>query len=157
MQVLVACMCRNCGWWSWTGVQVLVAESSLRPRVISKKSCWGWWDFLRLALRRAVWMKKIKSCGWFGWLCWVRGCGFLDSTSSASACGKDADLTFGSLVWWWGWRPHAAGRGNGFLCFELSPATSLVFVVPTNRTSVAQGLFLGGPGTGPKPRHAQRL
>ena len=41
-----------------------------------------------------------KNYYWSGWLCWVRGCGWLDSTSCTSAGGKDADLTFGSLVWW---------------------------------------------------------
>ena len=42
-------------------------------------------------------MRK-KGCDWSGWLCWVCGYDWLDSTSSVSAGGKDEDLTFGSLV-----------------------------------------------------------
>ena len=45
-------------------------------------------------------MRKIKGCDWSGWLCWIRNCSWLDFTSSASADGKVADPTFGSLVWW---------------------------------------------------------
>ena len=39
-------------------------------------------------------MRKIKGYVWSGWLCWVCGCGWLDSMSSASAGGREADPTF---------------------------------------------------------------
>ena len=45
-------------------------------------------------------MRKKGCCDWFGRLFRVRGCSWLDSTSSASADGKDADLTLGNLIWW---------------------------------------------------------
>ena len=67
-------------------------------------------------------MKKQTNCGLSAWPCWVHVCDWLDSTSSASAGGKDADPTFGSFVWWRGSRPHAVGRGNrSFISTELSP------------------------------------
>ena len=43
--------------------------------------------------------KKKKDCDWFGWLCSISICDWLDSTSSASAGGKDVHFMFSSLVW----------------------------------------------------------
>ena len=42
-------------------------------------------------------MNKKSNCDWSGRLCWVRGCGGGDFTSSASAGGKDADTR--SVAW----------------------------------------------------------
>ena len=99
--------------------------------------------------------KKIRS-DWFGWLCWVRGCDWLDSTSSPLAGGKNADPAFVSLVWWWGHRPHAAdhiaGRGNSIcLCQYLSPGP--VFVSASHQTSLdkrsvtQKSIYSGGYGS----------
>ena len=80
-------------------------------------------------------MRKIKDCDWFGWLYWVHSCGWLDSTSSTSAGGKDTGFMFGNLVWWWGHRDHAARKGNGFLSSGLSSATLLtLFVTASHQT-----------------------
>ena len=56
--------------------------------------------------------------------------------SSASAGGKEADPTFGNLVWWAGRIPHAAGRNNGFLSCRLGPAAQLFFVTASQQTGL---------------------
>ena len=92
-----------------------------RPKVVSE-------DILRLALRRAVWIKKKSSHDWCGRLCLVRGCAWLDSSSSALPDGKDTNTMFSSLVWWWGCRPHAAGVvRDTYLPGSGSSAAGLIF------------------------------
>ena len=92
-------------------------------------------DFRRLPLRRAVWMRK-DSCGWSGWLCWVRGCDWFDCTylAPAPAGGKNKYPTFGSLVCWWGSRPLSAGRGNRFHSPWLWEPSFVCHYFPPDRT-----------------------
>ena len=89
-----------------------------RPVVISE-------DFLKLALWRAVWMRRAAV---IGWLCWVCGYDWLDSTSTASAGSEDGDPMFSSLVWFGGkdTDPILLGEGTdtsplGSVYLTLSP------------------------------------
>ena len=64
---------------------------------------------------------------------------WLDSMSFVLAGGKDEGPTFGSLVWWWGCRPHAAGRGNGYRFSKLERYLSLL---PTRQDLIFGSLTL---------------
>ena len=82
-----------------------------------------------ISSEKSCWNEKIKGCDRSGWLCWVCSFDWLVSMSSTSAGGKDADLTFSSLVWCWGYRPHLIinNNSNKFLSPGLNPAAQLTF------------------------------
>ena len=124
---------------------------SRRPKVISE-------DFLKLALRRDVWIRRAAVVGLLAVLgprLWLVGFHVI-----CFGWWWDADPTFGSLVLWWGRRPCAARRRpDPTFPPDLSKLGHLlVFVLhPNNRTSVAQGLFKVGPGAGLKLTRTRRF
>ena len=75
-----------------------------------------------------------------GWRCNTRGCDSLDSMWSALGGGKDADNTFGSLVWWWGCRPHAAGRETD----TSPPGSGNYLLLPPTTQDLTQGQWPEG-------------
>ena len=85
-------------------------------------------DFLRLAQRKAVWMR------WQLW--WVCSWNWLDSTSSASASGENTEPTFCRLVQWRGCRLHVAGIENIPLLGLGEPTVELIICLclPPDRT-----------------------
>ena len=89
--------------------------------VSSWKSGWGWWEFLSLALRRAVWMRKAAVLGLVGCagsasvICWL-------PRLLLRLIVRTQIQHSGSLVWWLGRRSRAAGRGNRYFYSEREGA-----------------------------------
>ena len=88
-----------CGWW----MAASSSSHSICQGVVRRpKMIWSYFLEDLFEWEKQLWLVR--------WLYWVCVCDWLNSMSSALAGGKDAELTFSSLVWWWGRRPHAAGR-----------------------------------------------